>query len=386
MSDNSYPDTFTEPEDTVELGLAPLLSALRKRGDEVQLTTAIAAIAQTDPQFSSRLVRIVLENAPHTQTASALLQKLPGHLTCRAEGPTAIAPEGRRGRIDLEFKGEGGFHLLIEAKLYSSYYEGQLQRYLDGSSCSGLVGLVRNREENEVEPEDQRWLGSVRWAEVWKDWVELEHAEPIVTLAWRQLLTVAREQGDFGLMDFDTTDIEAWNAYRRGRELLLALLNDISPSIEEHIRSQWKAKYGEMLGLSSSARRISSRQWNTQLMVRFDLPNATGADRFQLSFVGDREELIFTAEGRWGGDTQQLTDEQLAMPGLIRASEYLASRGFSDQGASYGNYWTRPHPASSWLKDDEVATREALISLATADFQDLLQSDLFEALPDDDLP
>ena len=105
-----------------------------------------------------------------------------------------------------------------------------------------------------------------------------------------------------------------------------------------------------------------------------------------MQFAGGREELLFTAEGRWGGDAQGLTEQQKAQPDLVRIGQSLADLGFTDQGAYFGDYWTRPHLASGWLKDSPANTRAELIALARTDFKDLLGSGLFEALPTDDVP
>ena len=222
-----------------------------------------------------------------------------------------------------------------------------------------------------------------------KRWLSLAHAHPLVTAAWKQLLEVAKEQGDFGLMDFDHEDIVAWNRYKRGRETLRALLEEIYPQVRDMIRAEWAAAYGQTLGPPDSADRIGSRptrDWTTQMFMRFDLPNAIGADRFQVQFVGDREELLFTAEGRWGGDATELTDYQKEQPNLNRVIEWLREHDFTEQGAYYGNYWTNPHPVSGWLRENPADTREALVELARADFRTLLESELFTTLPTDDIP
>jgi len=342
-----------------------------------------------DPRFAARLLRAVLEEAPRQASAERLLRVLPEELRYEAERPLPKMIDGWRGRIYLEFTGEDGFHVLVEAKIYALYAPGQLQGYLDASQCQGLVGLVRNRTFEEAEPEDERWVGSVRWADVLEKWMALEHVDPVVTTARRRLLGVAREQGDFGLMEFGHEDVLGWNRFTQGRETLLALLNDIYPAVREMIRQEWAAAYGETLGNPDSADTVGSRRtrdWNTQLFMRFDLPNAPGAGRFQVQFAGGREELLFTAEGRWGGDAQELTAQQKAQPDLVRISQSIAELGFTDQGAYYGDYWTRPHPASGWLKDTPPDTRAALIVLAREDFKDLLESGLFEALPTSAVP
>ena len=72
-----------ELDDPGDPGLIPLLKVLRKPGDEVQLTTAIAAIARTDRRFASQLLRAVLEKAPRRRAAERLLAKLPDELDCK---------------------------------------------------------------------------------------------------------------------------------------------------------------------------------------------------------------------------------------------------------------------------------------------------------------
>lgn len=100
----------------------------------------------------------MLEKAPRRRAAERLLAKLPDELDCKAEQRLPQVIDGWRGRIDLEFTGADGFQVLVEAKIYALYEPGQVQGYLDSSSCYGLVGIVRNRFE-QAEPEDERWLG-----------------------------------------------------------------------------------------------------------------------------------------------------------------------------------------------------------------------------------
>jgi hypothetical protein len=120
--------------DKPESGLLPVLRALRKRGDEAQLTQLITAIAEQDPAFAAGLARTLVALSGRND-----VPRVPGRLGCRAEQSLTNAHGSSAGGGDLLFEdADGAFSLLVELKLQSGYGIRQLERYL--SSLQTLAG------------------------------------------------------------------------------------------------------------------------------------------------------------------------------------------------------------------------------------------------------
>ena len=176
-------DSSTPRETSLDISSAErdppgaLLRALRRTGDEAQLTRVLASICAADPQFARAFAGLLLEHIGRTNGSPAirrLRRALPTTIDCQAEAQLWAGRESR-GRVDLRFTGPG-FTLLVENKLRSGYGRSQLSRYSEAlamlpspnaeGTATGLLAITRDVPsygEASV-AEDPRWLGSLRWA------------------------------------------------------------------------------------------------------------------------------------------------------------------------------------------------------------------------------
>jgi hypothetical protein len=154
---------------------------------------------------------------------------IPAELECRAEQSL-----GEDGRIDLRFDGPE-LTLLVENKLYSGYGHEQVRRYLravrrlPSGTRSALIAVTR-AVPTCGEPaldEDDRWLGSVRWAQLLPQLHKLPIADRQLAAQWRLFFDVLDEQGDLGMTRADAELIRAWARYLEGRNHLEDLLDQI---------------------------------------------------------------------------------------------------------------------------------------------------------------
>jgi hypothetical protein len=210
-----------------------LLWGLRRPADEAQLTQVIAAIASVDRRFGARFVEVPLDGAEDGMHAANVRSfragGIPAELECRAEQSL-----GEDGRIDLRFDGPE-LTLLVENKLYSGYGHEQVRRYLravrrlPSGTRSALIAVTR-AVPTCGEPaldEDDRWLGSVRWAQLLPQLHKLPIADRQLAAQWRLFFDVLDEQGDLGMTRADAELIRAWARYLEGRNHLEDLLDQI---------------------------------------------------------------------------------------------------------------------------------------------------------------
>ena len=191
--------------------LDPILRVLRRPGDEAQVTQLIAAFASDDPAFAGSLAKVIVAAVPYKDR----LGPVPDRLTCTPESNLFDAAATDLGYVDLRFEDEAAeFTLLVELKLNSGYGWRQLERYRvalqdlpEGRSALLAVTSHFPRYGEDEVLNDPRWLGSVRWSNVYDELVKLQHADRTAGVLWPALLALIREQGDFGLMDFDPDDI-----------------------------------------------------------------------------------------------------------------------------------------------------------------------------------
>src|SRR5262249_24441445 len=130
---------------------------------------------------------------------------LPGELECRAE-----VGLGDEGRVDLRFDGLD-LTLFVQIKLYAGYGHEQVRRYLRAvrrlppgprSALSAVTRAVPTYGESQLD-DDERWLGSVRWAPLLSRLRHLPVADAQLADQWRLLLDVLDKQGDLGMTRAD---------------------------------------------------------------------------------------------------------------------------------------------------------------------------------------
>jgi hypothetical protein len=132
-----------------------------------------------------------------------LLQTLPDDVYCLPE-QTVTAPVGRgvlrrrsrEGRVDLEFKGRGGWHLVVELKIYSPLTREQIEKYTPGAP---VVALVRSTASSPEVTDNERWVGAVAWETLLPTLRSLPLAAPLGEI-WAALLMILEDDGDFAAL------------------------------------------------------------------------------------------------------------------------------------------------------------------------------------------
>lgn len=179
-----------------------ILRALRKTGDEAQLTRVLAAVAE-DEDVAGALARIFVEATPNG-TQRAALGVLPPVLRCQPEATLKSTVGSDHGRVDLRFDDDAReFTLLVELKLHSVYGHDQVKRYgealddLPRDRRSALLAVTRDVPSvGEPPASTERWLGSLRWTDIYEQLLDLDVRDDDLARQWRLLLGLINERGD----------------------------------------------------------------------------------------------------------------------------------------------------------------------------------------------
>ena len=267
-------------------GLAPVLRALRRVDDEVQLTRTFAAFA-SDGRFAAGLAKALLNSSPHPN-AGRLVDELPDVVSCEAERVF----DGL-GRVDLYFANEPErFRMIVEAKLSATYEVDQLSRYCAALAkfpvqSSGVLAIRRSAAvatEEEAVERDQVWRGAARWSQALPFLRSLEHPDPVMDAAWKEFLVVLESEGEFGLVTLEREAIEGWGMWLRGRDQLRGVLEELSEPALQVIRSELPATFGALP--EDRAAPLRRREWEDKIFIPIAIPAAAKFERLWLEFVG----------------------------------------------------------------------------------------------------
>jgi hypothetical protein len=361
-----------------------ILRVFRRKGDEGQVTQLIAAFASGNPEFAGSLAKVIVAAAPYKDR----LGSVPDRLTCTPENHLFGADGTDLGYVDLRFEDEAAeFSLLVELKLHSGYGWRQLERYRDAlqdlpegrSALLAVTSHFPRYGEDEI-LNDPRWLGSVRWSNVYDELVKVQHADEAAGDLWRALLALMREQGDFGLMDVEPADIRGWSRWKSGHNTLIALMEAIQEPALEIVRRQLAEAKGvepsEELAKYLTYKDRLVYPWEASIHLEMAVPAANKGERIRIQVAGGRAVPVFTAEARHE-DARLLMRTQ---PALIEATRVLREEGFDDPGHSYGSYWSRPHPPEEWL-DKGTGIHDAMLTIVESDVGAIVKSGILDALP-----
>lgn len=311
---------MTRARDETASELFPLLRVLRRRGNEVQLTQVIRAVATQDPAFAAGFVRAIIALSRRDDAPA-----VPAALGCRAEQSLTDVEGSSTGRGDLLFEDEdGSFSLLVELKLRSGYGVRQLERYLRSldalaGETAWLIAVTTHLPHHgeRAAAGNPQWLGSVRWADVYQQLVALSDdlaiRKPSLADAWRATLAVAREQGDFGPMDFDPKLLVAWaqrdDAERALSQILRQLIQPTSEMLRIAVNADPDDEDAAAVRLKGQSQPVYVSK--KRVLVRFDV---RGHERFWIQFYARPDgTAVFTAEARHQGPKSQLSPSVDAM-------------------------------------------------------------------------
>lgn len=292
-----------------------LLNALRRPGDEVQLTQAIGELAKADAHFAEGLLHLLIDRAPNGQAAAARL--MPGApVRCELERPMRAPDQTSRGRIELKLT-QGPVTLFVEVKLHSDYSEAQLDGYLQAiAPAEGefLMAVTRNISRYTEPPVGQPgWLGSVRWAQLADQLKDLPGPGPLRE-QWNLFLEVLKMHGDLGSRTFDEALVAAFEQWQAAWTHLSDFLEQVGAETLDLLRNELGVGRDETRSLagfgSARARRETVRSdrdedypevisGEDELYLAFTIP-ARDAQRLWIGFgIGEDDDGVFYIATGW---------------------------------------------------------------------------------------
>lgn len=208
-----------------------LIRSLRNTRSETELTRALAAVLDAEPEMAAEFVRLVVRKAKHADRVD--LTALPARLRCSTEDKIA------EGRADLTFADEEHrWHVIFELKIDAGYGDDQIGRYLRSSRPSAdrfvLASITRNvPTHGDDEVDDARWAGSARWAKLLPELKALRPRNPMLAEQWPLFLEVLEKEGSMGFTHADTDLFKAWANYVPAREHMIDFVDTVRQPLLE---------------------------------------------------------------------------------------------------------------------------------------------------------
>ena len=366
-----------------------LTRGLRLRGNEAQVTQAIAAVAQADAGFARAFVRLVLRVARTDSRHAANVRTMgdpPAEITCQAEHSVYDEYDYGLGRVDLRFDGDTDFTLFIENKLHSGFGFEQLQRYQaalrvlpDERARSGLIAITSDVPSyGELDAGAEGWLGAVRWARLYDEGLrDLVITDSDVRTQWRLLIDVLHDQGDLGLTAADSELIQAWARYEDGQAHLSALLNGIRQRTLDILRVGLKSKRYSgnssreaLAGLHYFGKReaVPVKREKSTVWTGFRVPANIDRPAVRLSFWSDGAVAFSVEVAPWkAAERLEVGDRQLRI-----AAGKLAKSGFQSEYWKGEHVWWNEHRAQAFIEFEDVSAR--LLQLIETDVTAIVES------------
>ena len=329
-----------------------LLRALRKSGDEVQLTQTVGRLAQADQDFARALLRALVRGAPAGDRVADRLTT-DGPVECAIERRLYVGHESM-GRIDLVLT-HPGLELYVEVKLHSDYRPNQLRDYLqalDPGEGEFLISVTRNisrfREPAGSEP---GWLGSVRWARLATVLRDLPTPGP-VREQWNMLLNVLEEDGDLGSIGLTPELVTAYERSDEAYERLTDFLVQIGVGALQRLRAELNG--GDASDRSTAVFASARRRANPSsergrgdrdedhpevigedegLYLAFKIPAPSGERLWIGFYVGDGTGWFYIAAGwseendptpQWEANWRQAS---MALEAQLRGRRFFCNEG-----------------------------------------------------------
>lgn len=339
---------------------AAILRGLRRAGDEPQLTRALAATFQADPQMGAQFVELVLAAlAPHRRLS------LPSHLECSTEELVEA------GRPDLRFRADG-WDVIVELKIYASYGRDQLDRYLsvledvDGAFLTAITRSVPRYGEPSADG-DARWLGSVQWRRLLPGLRGMRSADEQLNSQWPVFLGVLEEEGSMG---FTQPKPDLFRVFAQLRETRLHTDEFVEalqmPLLEALVKALGGDSQAASIYKTTGGKMHVARSWNAITDSIFLVP-ADGAQRIRAGLFAYNPPVRFYVAPK-NGRTWVARLAKLP-PEAQESVKFLFARDF------------RNHDLHAFLELDETlllgpSLEEDIVEWAHARFVDIAQSGL----------
>lgn len=352
---------------------------MRRHGNEAQFTQMIAAACGSDPRFASQFVGVLVRAAGERGAQVAV----PSELSCRAEQAVHSLDGRDLGRVDLVFRHEEHFVLLVELKLHSAYGHEQLVRYQEaldtfpGDRRHLMAVTVTSPFSGEaVVRDDPRWLGSVRWSRLFDQLRSIRHRSAAVETTWRAALDLMRRTGDFGPMNIDPSAISAWARALEGEQALKHLLREAATPVEAMLTTPRAAAPHTHVIARGKNKTQPVVPWRGRLHVAYAVASDIVEPRFRIQFLARDGAVSFSCEARYEHPKEPVTSD----PSVEAATNRLRTAGFS-VGTDYeGWYWAKTTDPSRWFTDNDPL--QPLLEFSRTAIEELMASEIWTALAD----
>lgn len=230
----------------------------------------------------------------------------------------------------------------MEIKLGSGYGVDQLERYrraLDASpaACTALLAVTTRSAQmgEEALAGDPRWLGSVRWADVFDALRALAHPSRLSVLLGGRRSTSART-GDFGPMDLDPTAVGGWARRDEAEGILRYLLGELAQPTPTMVRERLGSGPDDEVAAASVWRGQSTvvYPWRNQMRVKYRMAAEVKEERFRLQFLASDGKPYFTVEARYNHPRSASTTTPISKTPVASSRKWASP--YDNDG--YGHY------------------------------------------------
>lgn len=370
-----------DEEQRVLCGAPPVLAALRRAGDEAQLTRVIGALGASDSAFADGYAKALLRAAaarPQFEESVAQFASPPAELRCCAEFALGARTD-RHGRVDLRLHAPG-FSLLVEHKLWSAFAHDQLERYgryvrsRPSEERHALIAVTRNvpTEQALNAPTGPGWLGVVRWVDLIDDLFELPHQDLDARGQWRTLLKFMLDQGDLGVAKADKQLVDAWGHQSIARDHLADILGQARERADETVHKALDRRFARHGGRDQAIAMVTYgktgvtvKRQAADVWIAWALP-AGSDEALGIGFLPDhatRATMLYSNVRPIDFATRYDVD-----PMLRRAVRQLEAHGFEAEKSLL----RRKHRPEDWVEAPDVAAR--IVDLFAGDVATIAES------------
>jgi hypothetical protein len=312
--------------------------------------------------MAAQFVNIVLPTAAPMRALTA-----PSEMDCSTEEVV------EDGRLDLRFRAEG-WDVIIELKIYASYGQNQLDRYLSvlDRVHDAYVTAITRAVPRYGEPRhgvDERWLGSVQWRHLLPGLRAMRGRDPALNEQWPLFFDVLEEEGSMGFTkpqpDLFRLFGELRAVMKHTDEFVEALQ---MPLLEALVDALGGGEGAADIHRGRGGRMHIARSRNAITDIIFRVP-ASGAQRIRAGLFAYNPPVRFYV-APMSGRTWVARMARLS-PSAQEAVRYLISRGFRDRDLH------------SFFELDEQTLRsptleENVVEWTHARFVDIVESGLLE--------
>jgi hypothetical protein len=356
-----------------------LIRGLREGGSETELTRAFAAVLDAEPEMAAEFLQLILRRAPH---GDAIHDVLPSRFSCVAEEKV------EQGRADLTFRDRAsGWHVIVEIKIYAGYGDRQIERYLASldEPRGFVVAVTRNVPYGDPDVGDDRWVGSVRWAELLGGLRALRPKNEDLARQWPLFLDVLEQEGSMGFTKPDMGLFEAWAKFPIARDHMIDFVASIQHALLDALR----------LALADAEYTAAPDQPLATLARRGKRKDNTVAPRLgkvsvNFHVLGSKEPRVRV--GMWGWGEPNFTVEvpypaaDVPHEDRDRSLAVLRAGNFENWQERDQVLWRHLRIDDALVRSGELETR--VLTFARSSFESIARSGIFDlkaaAVPEED--